>query len=518
MKMTIQDTSGRCKGCCSYDGNQEARAWAWNSAAQGLVIVNQIFLAVALLRLAVRSAGCEDLGVGEECSNRVYGMRPGSLLTTMTAVTGILSSIVLPPIGALIDRSSYRRGAGIVTATFVVANSATNLIISENTWFIVLMLTVVGTLAYFIHLMVMYSYVPELTDDVEKLTTYNGTYIAIRTAVMAPVLPTVLGLAYLINQRGKKVEMRSLEFDVLLAKTSQVICLVLSSIFFFLTFWKGLKMRPPKIQEESTKNKAKIIETAKDIYTKNPSLFWYLLALIPLANTAMAFASITLTFMTAFLDMDSSFIAMTILIFTLSGIVGSKIHPLIAKKINLMNDLKINVLCWIALCVGTGLLVNNSGKRNLFIGLSVLWGMIFGWAVPSMRTVYITLIPQGQEAEYMGIYILFSGGFVWLPPLLFTILNELGIAMNEIIIIASSLFVITLILLLKVGDYEKAVENAKTLGREKVLQDSPSESDPPISINPIIPSEIESNVIDLEANAKSDCNRTQDESDDSENA
>jgi len=296
--------------------------------------------------------------------------------------TGILCSIILPPIGVIIDRSRYRRGVGIVTACFVVLNSASNLMIGENTWFIVLMLTIVGTLAYFIHLMVMYSFVPELTDDVQKLTTYNGAFIAIRTIVMAPVLPSVLAFAFLINKRTSQFEIGSLEFDVLLAKTSQVTCLFLSSICFFLTFWRGLKKRPPKIQNGSSKDKVKIIETAKDIYRNNPSLFWYLLALIPLANTAMAFGSITLTFMTSFLGMDSLNIVMALLIFTFSGAVGSKIHPLIAKRVNLLNDLKINVVVWIVLCLLTGGLVTSEEKRNLFIGLTVPWGIVFGWAVP----------------------------------------------------------------------------------------------------------------------------------------
>ena len=51
------------------------------------MIVNQIFLAVALLRLGERAAGCEEieLGPGEQCMNRVYGMRPSSLLTILVS-------------------------------------------------------------------------------------------------------------------------------------------------------------------------------------------------------------------------------------------------------------------------------------------------------------------------------------------------------------------------------------------------------------------------------------------------
>lgn len=455
------------KTCCNYDGNQEAKAWAWNSGAQGLMIVNQLFLIVALLRLAERDAGCEEVEDSGGCANRVHGMKPSSLLTTITSVTGLLASLVLPPIGALIDRSSFRRGVGMISAMILLIISGTNLIISQETWFIVLVLTVVGTLVYFIHLTVMYSYVPELTENIQRLTSYNGTYVAIRTAVMVPILPLVIGIAFLFNGNPPKFEMGSLEFDVMVAKISQIICLVLTSICFTMTFWRGLKSRPPKAQAIIDEKKIKIHETGLAIWKENRPLFWYLIALIPLSNTTMAFASIAVTFVTSFLGMDSVQIALTILLFSFFGVVGSKVHPLIAKRINLMNDLKLNVLCWIILLVATGLVVNSSERKTLFFFATVIWGFTFGWAVPSMRTVYITLIPSGQEAEYMGIYLLFSGGFVWFPPLLFTILNEVGVAMNIIMIIFSSLFVVTLFFLFMVGDYGKAVENAKALIKDE---------------------------------------------------
>lgn len=455
------------KTCCSYDGNQEARAWAWNSGAQGLIIVNQLFLVVALLRLAERAAGCEEVEDSRGCPNRTHGMKPSSLLTTITAVTGLLASLVLPPLGALIDRSSFRRSVGMISAVILVIVSGTNLILSEDTWFIVLVLTVVGTLVYFIHLTVLYSYVPELTDDIQKLTSYNGTYIAIRTAVMVPILPLVIGLTFLFNGNPPKFEMGSVEFDVRLAKISQIICLVLVCISFTMTFWRGLKSRPSKTQAMIDEKKIKIHETGVAIWKENRPLFWYLIALLPLSNTLMAFASIAITFVTSFLGMDGVQIALTILLFSFFGVLGSKVHPLIAKRINLMNDLKLIVTCWIALLVVTGLVVNSQERKTLFLFATVIWGFAFGWAVPSMRTVYITLIPSGQEAEYMGIYMLFSGGFVWFPPLLFTILNEVGIAMNIIVVIFSSVFVITLFFLFMVGDYEKAVENAKILSKDE---------------------------------------------------
>ena len=70
-------------------------------------------------------------------------------------------------------------------------------------------------------------------------------------------------------------------------------------------------------------------------------------------------------------------------------------------------------------------------------------------------------MPKGRETQFMGIYMFFTHGLVWLPPLLFTILNEAGMAMNWILMLGLVPFALALLLLTKVGKYEDAVENVK---------------------------------------------------------
>lgn len=433
------------------------------------MIVNQIFLAVALIRLAELDAGCADLAIGEVCKNRVYGMLPSSLLTAITAVTGILASLVLPPIGYLVDKSGYRRGVGVVTSIVVLGCAASNLILSVDTWFLVMMISIVSTVFYFVHLMIMYSYLPELDEDDAKLTAYNGTFLAIRSIVMIPVLPAVLGLGILYKGDVAFVEDdtgntagTTIEFDVALAKISQILTLTLAAMGFFNTFWNGLKPREP--MKKSKGDKSSPLATARMIYRDYPSLFWFCLAVIPFSNTIMSFAGIALTFMTTFLKMGAVQVLLVIAIFTTCGVVGSKVHPFIARRINLLNDIKLNMCLWMVASLVTGVLVNSPSRKMIFIVLSSFWGFIFGWAVPSMRSLYITIIPEGQNAEFMGIYVLISSGVIWLPPLLFTILNEVGVQMNEIMALSTNVFALALFFVLMMDPYDKAVADAKQNG------------------------------------------------------
>ena len=85
-----------------YGGNQEALGWAMDMIGRSTAFVSAgAFLATALLRLAKEAAGCEtEAPPGEtkvpECNERIYGIRPSSLLTTYTIVVGVFSSILMP--------------------------------------------------------------------------------------------------------------------------------------------------------------------------------------------------------------------------------------------------------------------------------------------------------------------------------------------------------------------------------------------------------------------------------------
>ena len=141
------------------------------------------------------------------------------------------------------------------------------------------MTSIVNSVFYFMHITIMYSYLPELDDDNEKITVYNGTFLAIRALVMIPILPTVLGIGAIIygssgfveDEEGNRTS-TTIDFDVALARISQAISLVLAGIGFFKTFWNGLKYRPATNKRNDDKDSP--LATAVRIYRDYPALFW----------------------------------------------------------------------------------------------------------------------------------------------------------------------------------------------------------------------------------------------------
>jgi MFS-type transporter involved in bile tolerance (Atg22 family) len=92
---------------------------------------------------------------------------------------------------------------------------------------------------------------------------------------------------------------------------------------------------------------------------------------------------------------------------------------------------------------------------------AAIWGLSTGWVYPTEKVLYCTIIPKGQEAELMGVYICACQILSWLPPLVFTIMNESGISMRIGLLTLNAYFLISFVILFFVGDYQAALEHAQ---------------------------------------------------------
>ena len=71
----------------------------------------------------------------------------------------------------------------------------------------------------------------------------------------------------------------------------------------------------------------------------------------------------------------------------------------------------------------------------------------------------------------MGIFLLAASILAWLPPLLFSMLNEMGMKMAWGLASLDLFFILATLCLLNVGDYDKAVEEVKEESMEMLPED-----------------------------------------------
>ena len=79
------------------------------------------------------------------------------------------------------------------------------------------------------------------------------------------------------------------------------------------------------------------------------------------------------------------------------------------------------------------------------------------------RLLAATIIPEGQDAELMGFYLFADISLSWLPPIIFTALNEAGLSERVGLASICVFFFLSLIGYWKMGSYEDCVKAANRL-------------------------------------------------------
>jgi hypothetical protein len=136
--------------------DDEVLGWTLDATARGVAVIGTaVFVSSDLLRLAKEAAGCYDYE--EECQERVYGMRPSSILANIVMVVGLLSAILMPLIGSIIDHTKYRRAVGSFSAAFMSIMILVQMLIMEDFWFGAAVLQIFVAFSYTVHLCATYA-------------------------------------------------------------------------------------------------------------------------------------------------------------------------------------------------------------------------------------------------------------------------------------------------------------------------------------------------------------------------
>eukprot|EP00594_Rhizosolenia_setigera_P001057 CAMPEP_0178943398 /NCGR_PEP_ID=MMETSP0789-20121207/2565_1 /TAXON_ID=3005 /ORGANISM="Rhizosolenia setigera, Strain CCMP 1694" /LENGTH=517 /DNA_ID=CAMNT_0020622989 /DNA_START=208 /DNA_END=1761 /DNA_ORIENTATION=+ len=451
-----------------FNGNKEAQAWALMSIFHGIAIAATGISTIPLLRIAEHAAGCGDLPEGEECENEVYGFRPSSLLPLIQTISGALMALIIPFIGGMVDRTKHRRPLTIISASVVLAYSVTAISMNENNWFIISLISVISFIAYFLLNLLMNAYLAELTEDNDELTEYNAQFLMLRGAIIFPYAFVVLLITYLFT---KFEDTNSVEFDIVLFRTC---CAVEASFFFLLmigAFRLGFPNREAKQTSESSPFEAvfQLHKTLLMIYREYNGLFYFMVALIPFANSVASIGNIGVTYITLYLQASNAEITLSAVLLSLFGVIGSRIQPIICRKLGHLKEMKLNMILWMLILFSIAAFVRKQEHLKRFFVIAAVFGIVWGWSLPSMRTIYIILMPKGREAEIMGIYMFCTAGFLWAPPLLFTILNESGLQMNVTMGIFAIPYALALLAVQKIKE-EDLTKNDET---DNMSTDSP---------------------------------------------
>jgi hypothetical protein len=126
-----QDTvseDNNCCGCLSLDKIPTVRGVNFNGYARAALSMSNIYMNSMLIYFSCKAGGGFGEGLNaDRCVNpdvTVYGMKPAALISNLLVVTAVLSAILMPVFGAVIDYTRHRRNVGIVMSVALTVITA----------------------------------------------------------------------------------------------------------------------------------------------------------------------------------------------------------------------------------------------------------------------------------------------------------------------------------------------------------------------------------------------------------
>ena len=228
----------------------EATGLSIDMYARGHIAMSSLFLGPALLDLAkvAAQANCGNLEAllqgnddnieeNEPQACKIYGFLPSSLLSNIAVFSGILGSLSMPFIGAVVDHTPFRRQVAAASAIALAVVKGIEVFVGPDTWLMVAILQVVSYILFDMHTTAAYAYTTELTDDHNRKAQYNASYNVVSYVSMLVFLIQVSGISYLLDTE-----------DLGTARISQTITSVTALVCFFVA-WKYLfRDRPASSQ------------------------------------------------------------------------------------------------------------------------------------------------------------------------------------------------------------------------------------------------------------------------------
>jgi UMF1 family MFS transporter len=193
--------------------------------ANGPVVVSNAFLAASLITLAKIAAGCDNL---DECDNKVYGFKPSSFITIISAISGLLAAFLLPLIGAMVDFTSRRRQVGMVTAAVMMLIQAIQIGTVQATWFPMAILQAINGFLFQALRLATFSYLPEIKRVVgeDEMPAYSSRFYVWFYGDQFLYTATVFVISTVLNAG-----------DVKTGQIGQAVNVVMSGFFYILAFY-----------------------------------------------------------------------------------------------------------------------------------------------------------------------------------------------------------------------------------------------------------------------------------------
>jgi len=442
-----------------YDGNKEALGWTLLNIAMSIQYVGAgAFLATTILRVAEGVSNCHtenadtDVDLNELCGPAITSFKPSSLLTLYAMVVGFIAACILPFIGAIIDFTSHRLLIGRIMAGIYTLVLLPLMFLTEQNYIIILVCHGFSVFFGWFVTTLQYAYLPELTTDELQLADWNK-YITMWTflSMLIYLAGVIVGVVLLKKARD----------DIFTSRVAMGVIFVINATFLQFSWWFLFEKREPLHEKPENSSLCtvgfkQLYSTGRHIVRNYRSLKWYFLS-IAFANSGwQAFGIMFLTYISNFLDFNALQSGIAISSLFIGSIPGAIVGTFVARRLDPIKSYRINLVLMIICVTVFVTILNAPGQQKRTYIYSTFIGFNGGWKTTMDRLISSSIIPLGQDTEMMGLFLFSDQCLLWLPLMVYVIMNEAGISPRINVAILNVYLFISLFFLCMTGSYVTA--------------------------------------------------------------
>ena len=411
--------------------------WA-NSPFSSTVVT--LFLGPYLTAIAKSAAGADGLihplGVPVD---------PRSLWGYLVSLSVLLQVIVLPIVGAAADASRHKKKL-LMGLAFVGAAATMNMyFVAGKDYMLGAGLFLVANVTFGASIVVYNSFLPQIALPADRdSVSSNGWGLG----YLGGGLVLALNLALF----GKAADFGLTEGE---AVRINLFSAGLWWAAFTLVPYFGLRDRTPEGSQLS--GFEKLGETIRGL-RRYPQALLFLGGYLVYNDAIQTVISLAAQFGSDELHLPMKSLTLAILMVQFVAFFGAIGFNWIAKWTGAKNAVAGSLVIW------TGIVIYMYGwckTEAQFFGAAAAVAVVMGGSQALSRSLYSTMIPKGQEAEFYSIYEISDKGTSWIGPLVFALGIQLTHSYRHAILSLIVFFVIGLMVLLRVDVAKGARESGQ---------------------------------------------------------
>jgi UMF1 family MFS transporter len=435
---------------------REQKAWYWydwaNSAYYTTVL--SVLFAPYMITVAGRAAGCGD-SPDETCDKTVsvlgLHLAAGSLPFYLTSFATILSAVILPIVGAMVDRSPRKK---LHMATFAWAGAscaAVLFLMHGESWQLAAVAIVCSSVLAGCSLVSYYAILCDISTEAERDRVSSRGW-AFGYLGGGLLLLVNLGIVLGHDAVGLDKEMA--------VRVSLLSAAVWWAGFTLIPFLRLRDRAPRAVVEQSgglwARSFGQLFATLKELRSY-PMTLTFLLAYVFYNDGIQTVIYAASTYGSKQLGFGDSVLIATILLIQFVAFGGALYFGRLAARHGAYRAILWGTFAWMAIVVVAMFLPAENVPLFLVVGVAI--GIVLGGTQALSRSFFSLLIPRGREGEYFALYNAFERGTSWFGVLLFGVVFQVTGSYRPAIVSLIIFFVLGAIFLIRL-DPERGIQEA----------------------------------------------------------